>query len=97
MAQYATVQLATPIKRGEETIGFVKLRAPLGGELRGLKMADLIQLDVTSIGRLLPRISEPVVSTQEFDAMTAGDITAISAEIADFLTPRAEKPASPQA
>lgn len=97
MTTIRTVPLDTPLKRGDETIDSLQLRKPGAGELRGLNLADVVQLNVNAIAKLLPRIATPAPTLQEIDAMDPADFVAISAEIADFLTPKAEKQASPQA
>ena len=41
-----TVQLDTPIKRGDGHITSVTLRKPNSGELRGVSLAELLQMKV---------------------------------------------------
>src|SRR5690606_41097438 len=47
----APIELAQPVKRGHTEVKEIALRRPGSGELRGLKLADLVQGDVTEIGR----------------------------------------------
>ncbi|KFA28137.1 tail protein, partial [Xanthomonas vasicola pv. vasculorum NCPPB 1326] len=48
--------------RGEQTITQINVRKPGAGELRGLKLTDVLQLDVTALATLLPRISSPTLT-----------------------------------
>ncbi|MGQ5250746.1 phage tail assembly protein, partial [Xanthomonas arboricola] len=43
------IPLDQPIVRGEQTITDLKVRKPGAGELRGLKLTDVLQLDVTAL------------------------------------------------
>ncbi len=64
-----TVELDTPIKRNQEEVAKLTLRKPMSGELRGLSLADLINMDVDSITRVMPRISNPALTEQEVREM----------------------------
>lgn len=45
------------------------LRKPLAGELRGLKLVDVMRFDMASHIVLLPRITEPALMPDELDQM----------------------------
>ncbi|QIE87025.1 phage tail assembly protein [Pseudomonas nitroreducens] len=79
------VVLDTPIKRGASEIDRITLRKPQSGELRGLQMAVLLQMDVASLIKLLPRISSPSVTEAEAAAMDPADLLACGAKVSDFL------------
>lgn len=85
------VDLDTPLTRGDDKIDAVTLRKPLGGALRGVKVVDLLNLDLVSASKVVPRISDPVVTEQEFMSMEAEDCTAIAGEIAAFLLQKKQK------
>ena len=51
-----TIKLDTPIKRGETEITEVTVRKPLAGELRGIALTGLIQMDVAALAKVLPRL-----------------------------------------
>ena len=55
-----TVQLDTPIKRGDGQITSVTLRKPNAGELRGVSLAELLQMKVDALQAVLPRITNPI-------------------------------------
>lgn len=88
------IELAEPIKRGDTEIKEITLRRPGAGELRGLRLGDLVQGDVNSVIRLLPRISQPTLIEQEAAAMDAFDITSCADQIAVFLQTPPQKTAA---
>lgn len=88
---YTNVPLDTPIKRGETEIKQIKLRKPASGELRGLSLQDVMSLDVTSLHKLLPRISEPTLTEQEVAALDPADLLELGSEAASFFLSKAKK------
>ncbi len=89
--------LERPIPRGEKnSITEITLRKPAAGELRGLKLADLINGDVNATIRLVPRISQPSLTEQEVAALDVADLLGCADAIAGFLqkTGAAESPAA---
>ena len=92
---FNAVTLDTPIKRGDQVIGMVQLRKPSTGELRGLSIAALANLDVDEIRKLLPRITQPVLTAADVDQLDPADTLQLGGEIVDFLLPKAKRPAFP--
>lgn len=82
------VELDTPIKRDGGDVTTLTLRKPMSGELRGLSLADLLNMEVDAITRVLPRISTPVLSEQEARNMDPADLVACGGEISSFLLPK---------
>jgi hypothetical protein len=91
----ATVQLDTPIVRGETTIDSITLRSPTAGELRGIKLIDLTQFDVSTLIKVVPRISQPMLFEQDLANMGVEDMIAIGDEVANFLPQKGKKLDSP--
>ena len=89
----AQVKLNTPIKRGDEEITEVSLRKPLGGDLRGLSLNEVLQSDFVSLAKLVPRISTPALHEHEMDTMPADDIAEIGGTIFGFFMTPAQKAA----
>jgi hypothetical protein len=83
-----TITLDTPIKRGETEITSINLRKPAAGELRGLNLTDLLQMDVIAVTRVLPRISDPTLTEAEVSALDPADFTTLASEVAGFLLPK---------
>lgn len=91
------IVLEQPIKRGENSITEITLRKPAAGELRGLKLADLINGDVNATIRLVPRISQPTLTEQEVAALDVADLLGCADAIAGFLQKKAGTAESPAA
>lgn len=84
-----SITLDTPIKRGENDITEIALRKPAAGELRGVTLTDLLQMDVSALTKVLPRISEPSLTESEVARMDPADLVQIGGVVAGFLLPRA--------
>ena len=88
---FETVDLMEPITRGEKTIDQLTLRKPKAGELRGLTLSDLIGLDIGTIIKVIPRISEPVLTDAEANDLDPADLTEIGGAIRGFFMTKAER------
>lgn len=91
LADDNTVVLDTPILRGTGTIDSITLRKPNAGELRGVSLAELLQMDVDSLIKVLPRISTPTLTTIEVKSMDPADLFAISSKVSGFLLQKSMK------
>lgn len=89
--KFETVALSSPIQRGETTISSITLRKPRAGELRGLNLQELINCDIAAILKMIPRISEPVLTAPECDNLDPGDLTEIGGTIRGFFMTAAER------
>jgi hypothetical protein len=87
----ATVRLDFPFARGDQTIDTVEVRRPRSGELRGLNIADLVQMNVAATAKLLPRITIPPLTDAEINNLDPADLTQFGMEVQDFLLPKAAK------
>ncbi|EKK5378426.1 phage tail assembly protein [Morganella morganii] len=84
----AVVELDEPIKRGETEITRVTVRKPKSGELRGVRLQVLMEMDVNSMTEILPRITDPSLTKPEIGAMPPGDLLNMSIEVVNFLLPK---------
>ncbi len=91
VGETAVVVLDEPIKRGNTTIDVLTLRRPNAGSLRGLSLVDIAQLNVTALQKLLPRISDPVLTEQDVASMDPADLTACGTEVAAFLLSKRDR------
>jgi hypothetical protein len=89
------VTLDTPIKRGEQTITQVTLRKPLAGELRGVALADLVRLDVAALQTVLPRISSPILTSQDVAQLELPDLMQMGSEVVGFFMTKKERESLP--
>jgi uncharacterized protein with PhoU and TrkA domain len=85
------VTLDTPITRGEEEITSVSLRKPMSGELRGVSLADLLQMDVIALRKVLPRITSPALTDHELGRMDPADLVQMATAVTSFLLPKSAK------
>lgn len=83
------VQLDKPIQRGAaEPITELQLRKPSSGELRGLTLVDLANLDVNALHKLLPRITLPMITPAEAQDLEPADLLSLGTEVSHFLLSR---------
>lgn len=83
MSNVIKVALSVPIKSGDDKLKTVELRKPKAGELRGLKLSDVLTLDVDTINELLPRISN--LNTRDIHNLEIEDYTTLSSELLGFF------------
>ncbi|WBQ17845.1 phage tail assembly protein [Sphingobium yanoikuyae] len=96
IASFTTVTLDKPIVRGETVIESLNVRMPQAGELRGLSLSALLNLDYGALENLLPRITIPNLTKPEIAAMAPSDLTQLGSEVMDFLLPKDAKAALSQ-
>lgn len=83
-----TITLDEPLKRDSECITEIKLRSPASGELRGLSLVELGNLDVGALHTLLPRISLPSITEAEARKLCPADLVQLGMVVTDFLLPK---------
>lgn len=91
LADDNTVILDTPIHRGTTTINNITLRKPNSGELRGVSLSELLQMDVNSLVKVVPRISSPTLTAIEVTSMDPADLFAIGTKVSGFLLQKSMK------
>ncbi|HDU8616700.1 phage tail assembly protein [Morganella morganii subsp. morganii] len=84
----AVVALDEPVVRGETEITSVTVRKPKSGALRGVRLVALMDMDVTAMTEVLPRITDPALTKPEIMAMSPGDLLNMSIEVVNFLLPK---------
>lgn len=86
------IVLSVPVKRGDGFVTSVRItqavRQP--GSLRGLKLYDVMQTDVDSLIKMIPRVTEPALMEHEILTMDNVDFVALSSGIVSFLVPKQE-------
>lgn len=87
----ATITLAEPVRRGEQTIDAIVLTKPRGGALRGLSLQDLLRTDVVALLNLIPRISNPPLTVPEADNLGADDLAEIGGVVRGFFMSGTER------
>lgn len=91
LADDNTVILDTPIRRGTTSIDSITLRKPNSGELRGVSLAELLNMDVNSLVKVVPRISTPTLTAVEVTSMDPADLFALGAKVSGFLLQKSMK------
>ena len=86
-----TVTLDTPIKRGNGFITEVTLRKPNAGELRGVSLAELLQMKVDALHTVLPRITTPILHKQDMATLDPADLVSMATVVVGFLLTKETK------
>ena len=86
-----TVTLDTPIKRGNSEITEVTLRTPNAGELRGVSLAELLQMKVDALQTVLPRITNPILHKQDMATLDPADLVNMGTVVVGFLLTKETK------
>jgi hypothetical protein len=80
-----SVTLSAPLKIDGTEEKVISLRTPKAGELRGLKLTDLMQMDVQALMVVLPRITQPPLSGDQVASMSVVDLTRFGTKIIGFF------------
>jgi|TARA_Y100001949_G_scaffold174812_1_gene183099 hypothetical protein len=88
------VELDGPIVRGSQTITSITLRKPMAGELRGVSLVDLMQMEVLALRKVLPRITTPTLADVEIGRMDPADLLQCGVAVAGFLLQKSAREAS---
>lgn len=81
------VKLTNPIQRGDKAFSEITVIKPTVPALKGLKILDVMQSDVTAFTVLLPRITQPVLHKNDFDTMEINDFVELAGAAINFLVP----------
>ncbi|NIJ70599.1 phage tail assembly protein [Xanthomonas sp. 60] len=85
------VVLEEPLKRGDQVITEVELRKPKSGALRGVKLTDLLSMDVDCVAIVLPRISSPTLTTADVRELDPVDLVALATVLGTFFVSKTER------
>lgn len=86
-----TVDLEAPLKRDGGDVAQLLLRRPTSGDLRGVSMAKLGELQVDEVRKVLPRICQPTITVEEFDQIDSADQLELCLALSDFLFTKRRK------
>lgn len=86
-----TVELDDPIKRGNTVIDSVDVRKPSAGELRGVSLMDVAQMDVLALRKVLPRITNPSLTDAEIGQLSLADMMQFGVIVSAFLLTKRQK------
>lgn len=83
-----SVKLERPIKRAGGDIEEVKVMKPEPGDMRGLSLKAIWDMDAIAIMTLLPRVTSPTLVAHEVQAMDIVDIMECGGAVVGFLLPK---------
>lgn len=87
-ADVQTVELEEPILMGNIRISSIDIRKPSVHALKGIRVADILNGDVSSICSLLPKVSTPALTQAQVNELEPADIVQLGAAIIYFLQPK---------
>lgn len=82
--------LTSPVKIDGKSVSSIALRRPQAGELRGLKMMDVMQMDTDAMISLLPRITQPSMTGAQVAALDPADFVALAMRAMVFFAKPAD-------
>lgn len=80
------IKLIKPLTFGETTIPELVLRRPTAGDLRGIKMQAIGELEVDTILKMAQRLSTTPLAPTTLDDLDPADLLVLGAEIAGFFS-----------
>ncbi|MGP9788953.1 phage tail assembly protein [Roseinatronobacter sp. NSM] len=88
-ARMNSVALSTPIKGTDgKVITEIEVMKPTAGALRGLQLAMVQMQDVNALAKLLPRITQPALSTDQVWDLDPADLADLANRVSlFFMTP----------
>ncbi|ENP0657199.1 phage tail assembly protein [Serratia marcescens] len=87
LATNQPITLDVPIVRGTTQITEVTVNKPNSSALRGTRLQALIETDVDSLIKVLPRITTPSLTAAEVANLDPADLYQLSQAVAIFFLP----------
>ncbi len=84
------VTLSAAVKIDGKDVTGIDLRKPQTGELRGLKMTDVLQMDTDGQIKLLPRITQPALTSAQVASLDPADFIALCGKAVLFFAKKSE-------
>lgn len=84
-----TIALTTPIPYGDKTLSEFVFRTPRAGDLRGLKLAGLSEMDVSLVLDLAKRLSNDAITDAQLAELSPYDLIKVTEGLFGFFTPPA--------
>lgn len=78
-----TITLSAPVKRGETEITKVTLRTPSAGDLRGMMLTMVFQMEFKTMATLIPRLCD--LTPDELTRLPLSDFTKLCVETLGFF------------
>jgi len=81
----STATLSKPVKIDGKDVSEITLRKPATGEMRGLSLVNILQMDINTMIKLLPRISNPPLNEQQVAELELEDFTELAGKTVLFF------------
>jgi len=75
------ITLQTSIEINGDDVTEITVRSPGAGELRGLSLAALADLEVDTVLKILPRVTSPTISEEDGESLSLIDMLKIGGSI----------------
>lgn len=85
-----TIILTRPIERGEGELAKLTIREPQTGDMRGLKLVDILHIDVNALLILLPRITVEGLTGPEAAKLAPADLARAGGAVVGFFAPETQ-------
>ncbi|MFZ5705723.1 MAG: phage tail assembly protein [Pseudomonadota bacterium] len=94
-ANIKTIELEEELTIGDQKIASLQIRRPRAGELRGLSLGALGQMNTDELLKLLPRITIPTIPAPILAELSSADLIEIAEMVTDFLLTKRKKATLP--
>lgn len=89
------VTLSKPLAYGDSTLKELAFRRPMAGDLRGLKLGGLADMDVDLVLKLAARTSIQTVTEAQLHTLDPADFLKVTNEVVGFFGDAAPSPTTP--
>lgn len=80
-----TLTLSKPLTSGTDTVKELTLRRPTAGDLRGIKLQGIADMDVNTVLTLLPRLCTTPLAPSAVNDLDPADMMAVCEVLAGFF------------
>ncbi|MCZ4281694.1 phage tail assembly protein [Kiloniella laminariae] len=79
------IELKDPIAWGDKKLTEISFRAPCAGDLRGVSISGIAQMEVEHLLKLLPRIAIENITAAQLETLSARDTTRLFHGVQGFF------------
>jgi hypothetical protein len=80
--------LKTPLGEGKTAITELEISVPNAGSLRGTSLSDIAEMKVNALLHIMPRITKPILTSEQAAGLSFADLMFVGAEIAKAMDGR---------
>ena len=80
------IALSAPVTVNGQPVTHVQVSKPNAGAMRGLKLTEVLQMDVNTMVKLLPRITTPGLPPEVVAELEPADLLGLSQEVLVFFS-----------